>query len=350
MKITGLTSHTSPISTDVLPVVDITNISTKKIALSTLSTYILSMLSSGQQDGVNNLKLVVNAAVNKLDIFSVTGGAVPDANNLVYVKIPDANGLVYRSRGASYLSGTSQIVMNDAANYWSKGSLDGEIKTAYLYAIWDGTGIVWALGGYSGFRVVSTTTTATDDDFLLLEYGSTYTRSASHYCVAFAKIRYQYDTADSPDHTIQASGENAPEVVWNPKSDYWKSVMLASSVVQGSNIADASYVSAVVKQSGAYLIVGDVGGNISFNNSGFTVALKIKVGSATYGSATQIMSKYTSIGQNDYDLFGSWSLTGSRIYYLNTGDSIHLGSYVSGDASNRTLQADATGLTFKRID
>jgi len=178
---------------------------------------------------IYNLKPVINAAVNKLDIFSKSGGADPDASNIVAVAIPDGNGFVFRSRAAAYLSGTSQIVMADAANYWGKGSLDAEIKTAWLYAIWDGTGIVWALAGYSGFTRVPTTTTATDDDYFLLEDGSTYARSNDHYCVSVAKIRYQYDTADTPDHTIQATVIDAPQVVWNPKSDYGYTCLLYTS-------------------------------------------------------------------------------------------------------------------------
>jgi hypothetical protein len=151
---------------------------------------------------ISNLKPTVNVAVNKLDIFTKSGGAAPDSTNIISVAIPDGAGHTLRSRAAAYLSGTGQIILADAGNYWSKGSLDGEIKTAWLYAIWDGTGIVWALGGYSGFTNVPTTTTATDDDYFLLEDGSTYSRSASHYCVAVARVRYQYDTSDTPDHTI----------------------------------------------------------------------------------------------------------------------------------------------------
>jgi hypothetical protein len=119
-------------------------------------------------DLVGNLKLVVNATVNKLDIFTKTGGAVPDATDYFTVDIPDGNGYTARTRKAAYLSGTSQFIMADATNYWSKGDLAAEIKTAYVYAIWDSAGgIVWALGGYSGFTRVPASTIETDDDFFL---------------------------------------------------------------------------------------------------------------------------------------------------------------------------------------
>ena len=96
---------------------------------------------------VVNLKPVVNGTVNKLDIFTKSGGAAPDATNFFTVSIPDGNGYTARTRAAAYLSGTSQFIMADATDYWTKGDLAAEIKTAYVYAIWDADGgIVWALG------------------------------------------------------------------------------------------------------------------------------------------------------------------------------------------------------------
>lgn len=154
---------------------------------------------------VSNLKPVVNAAVNKLDICTKSGGAAPNASNIIRVAIPDGNGYTFRMRSGAYLSGTSQIVMADAGGYWGRATLASVLRDAYLYAIWDGTGIVWALGGHSFLTNVSTTTTVTDPDYLLLEASSTYSRSASHFCICVGKIRYEYDAADTPDHTIQAA-------------------------------------------------------------------------------------------------------------------------------------------------
>jgi hypothetical protein len=303
---------------------------------------------STQREMISNLKPVVNAAVNKLDIFSKSGGAAPDATNPIKVMIPDANGYTQRSRAASYLSGTGQIVMADAANYWSKGSLDAEIKTAWLYAIWDGTGIVWALAGYSGFNVVPTTTTATDDDYFLLEESSTYTRSASHYCVAVAKVRYQYDTADTPDHTLQATGENVPQIIWNPKSDYGYQKNLATTVTGSSDIAEYSAISVVVKQSGKYNIGGQVWGYCSGATT--IIFAYIKTGSATYGSAT-----YRAQGKQYGGSGVDQQPTSRAECYLNTGDTIHLGAQVISASGTRTIFGDssyvgATLLTFDRVD
>lgn len=296
------------------------------------------------QANIANLKPAVNAAVNKLDIFTKSGGTVPDSTNIITVAIPDANGYTSRTRAAAYLSGTSQIIMADAGNYWSKGSLDAEIKTAWLYAIWDGTGIVWALAGYSGFTIVTTTTTPTDDDYFLLEDGSTYTRSASHFCVAVAKIRYQYDTADTPDHTIQATGENIPQVIWNAKSDYGYQKNMASTVSSGSDITEASRVSLVVKQSGKYRIEAHEYG------SGSTVTTFIKTGSATYGSAFQ-----KARSKKIYSATVQTSCACYATVYLNAGDTIHLGAEVLAGSGTRYLYGDDTSvgvttLNFARFD
>jgi len=301
--------------------------------------------------GVNNLKPVVNAAVNKLDIFTKSGGAVPDATNIISVAIPDGNGYTFRSRAAAYLSGTSQFIMADAANYWSKGSLDAEIKTAYVYAIWDAAGgIVWALGGYSGFTRVPASTTETDDDFFLLEAGSTYTKAVTEYCVCVGKIRYQYDTADTPDHTIQATVLDAPQVIWNPKSDYGYSKNFATTFTQGSNISEASRIAIVVKQSGKYSISAIV--LSSSDTTGVTARLYIRTGSATYASATQLT--FSNMVRTDV---GISSVAGpSKQKYLNAGDTIHLGISIIGTTNMSIIGDDGgwgpgvTQLTFMRVD
>jgi len=291
----------------------------------------------------NNIKPVVNASVNKLDIFTKSGGAAPDATNFFTISIPDGNGYTARTRKAAYLSGTSQIIMADAANYWSKGSLDAEIKTAYVYAIWDAAGgIVWALGGYSGFTRVPASTTATDDDFFLLEDGSTYTKVITDYCVCVGKIRYQYDTGDNPDHTIQATALDAPQVLWNPKSDYGYSKILAADNVSGGAIADYSAINLVVKQSGKYFVSGHSRMAIG---AGGAAAIKLSVGSSTYGSSTQLCQNY--IASLTYP-----ALAISKIKHLNAGDTIHLGllttaaSTIYGDGT----VVGATSLNFFRID
>jgi len=296
---------------------------------------------------VQNLSLVVNASVNKLDVFAKTSGAVPASGHGISVYIPDVNGLVRRSRAAAYLSGTSQFIMADAANYWSKGSLNAEIKTAYVYAIWDGTGIVWALAGYSGWTALpSTTTTTTDDDYFLLEASSTYTRSAAHYCVCVGRIRYEYDTGDAPDHTIQATAANSPKIIYNPKSDYGYSKSLAADNSSGSDIADYSAISLVVKQPGKYAV--------DFHSTGYSggstvIVHRIRYGSGTYGSATPV-TRVVNVSAGTAEC----SVSSRFILNLNYGDYIHGGINLLGSGT-RVVQglaggAAPTALHFNRID
>lgn len=299
---------------------------------------------------IYNLKPIVNASVNKLDIFTKSGGAAPDASNPIIVSIPDGNGFTNRTRNAAYLSGTSQFIMADAANYWSKGSLDAEIKTAYIYAIWDTAGgIVWALGGYSGFTRCPASTTATDDDFFLLEASSTYTKVITDYCICVGKIRYQYDTADTPDHTIQATVLDAPQVIWNPKSDYGKQINLSTTLTQGSDIAEYSVLSAVVKQSRKFKIHFQVLGVGASANGGLTVY--IKTGSSTYASATN-KGKGANFCEFNYVRSGT-PITAET--YLNAGDTIHGGASLVAASGNRIIAGDdhavgSTVLIFNVVD
>lgn len=298
---------------------------------------------------IRNLKLAVNASVNKLDVFTKSGEAVPDATNIISVAIPDGTGYTFRSRAAAYLSGTSQFILADATNYWSKGSLDAEIKAAYIYAIWDGTGIIWALGGYSGFTRVPASTTATDDDFFLLEASSTYTKAVTEYCVCVGKIRYQYDTADNPDHTIQATVLDAPQVMWNPKSDYGYQKDLAADNTSASDIALYSAVSLVVKQSGRYLILCTVSVYLAIITGYYDAT--IRTGSSTFSSALTLTISQVGI-PSSFGTGGQAQVAQSGSRYLNAGDTIHLGTscIATTGSGNRRINSPATSLSFMRID
>jgi hypothetical protein len=326
---------------------DVTSVTIGDATKKSFADQLLANDVANREQTLVNLKPAVNAAVNKLDIFTKSGGAVPDATNILNVIIPDGSGYTARSRAAAYLSGTSQFIMADATDYWSKGDLAAEIKTAWLYAIWDGTGIVWALAGYSGFNMVPTTTTVGDDDYFLLEASSTYTRNNAHYCVCVGKIRYEYDTGDAPDHTIQATVENAPQVIWNPKSDYAKSAWLASNNVSGADITEYSVVSMVVKQSGRYFALGIVTGTGAGGYS--EMHSYIKTGSATYGSAAE---KAQGVGGGIASLATPAPV--QCLVYINAGDTIHLGGSSLAASGNRTIYGstfgNSTGLTIERKD
>ena len=155
---------------------------------------------------IKNLKLVRNASVNQIDIFARSNGAAPTTDNPILVPIPDGNGQVVRTRADQYLSGNSNILFADGAGYWGKASLTLSQYWACLYAIWDGTGIVWAASANPYLQTVSTTTTASDPSFMLLENGSTYVRNASHLCQMVGVFEFAYDTTTTPDYTFISDG------------------------------------------------------------------------------------------------------------------------------------------------
>ena len=300
---------------------------------------------SASVDLVNNLKPVVNAAVNKLDIFTKTGGAVPNSTNFPTISIPDGNGYTARTRKATYLSGTSQFTLADATAYWGAVSGADNIKL-HIYAIWDGTGVVLALSRFAGYLMVPTTVSAGDDDFFLLENSSTYTRSNAHYCVSIGHVWTNYNTPNNPDWTILATpAELTPQVIWNPKSDYGYNKNLATTI-SASPVPEQSVVNVVVKQSGTYNITFHAMGD----NAGWGwVNAYIKTGSSTYGSAVYKATGGTAA--NSGNGYGSVSIT--KLVYLNAGDTIHGGAKAGGDAAHicgDSTLAGATVLTFQRAD
>lgn len=320
-----------------------------RLPMSGYNLFIRTQMLIDEEVNLMNLKLSVNADVNKLDIFEKITGALPTSLKPINIEIPDGTGNTLRSRSAAYLSGTSQFVLADATNYWSKGSSSTEIKTAAVYAIWDGTGIIWALGGYSGFTRVPASTTVTDDDFFLLEDGSTYTKVITDFCVCVGFVRYIYNTAAAPDHTIQASVLDAPQVVYAPQSNYARVARLAANVTSSSNIDDQSLVSIVVKQSGMY----NLHMHANFLSTGGKVAgiVRIKNG-ATYSSAALLAFGGAYAEAN----VAGGTASVDNITYLNAGDTIHGGGQCGATASGtRKIFGDAewfgiTLLSLHRVD
>jgi len=288
-----------------------------------------------------NIKPVINAAVNKLDLFAKSSGVAPTTDHPIGVNIPDGNGVTFRIRNASYLSGTSQFILNDANAYWGAVSGADNYKI-HIYEIYDANGgIVHALSRYSGFYNVPTTTTVDDDDYFLLENGSSYTRAATDFCICVGWFWANYNTANTPDWTILNTANLKPGLKYDPPSNYGYDKLMAVSIVSASDIPATSVVNVVVKQSRWYNIWGKVNGRCGISPT--TLLGYIKTGSATYGSATQQDSaEWDTAGngmQNNVPLFAH--------VFLTAGETIHLGAYVSGAGSDRIVYAGNTRLKFK---
>ena len=111
-------------------------------------------------------------------------------------------------------------------------SVTGAVNWAYVYAIWDGTGIVWALAGHPYHMVCSVSTDEESNDFMVIEGSSTYTKSASHYCKCVGRVPYTYYTGDAPDHTFLATGSTIPMIgyIGESKSGVLQQMTLSTSV------------------------------------------------------------------------------------------------------------------------
>lgn len=302
---------------------------------------------------IYNLKVVPSALSSGLAVYAESSGAAPDTSNPIVIAIPGTNGLnTIRTRSASYLSGGGLFVLADAANYWGKMSLASQQKDAWLYAIWDGTGIVFALAGYAGFHRVTLTTTATDDDYFLLEYGSTYTRDANHFCVAVARIRFTYSVADTPDYTVASGGENAPFTIWAPKSDYTAATAMATTITVAGNIAEDGRASVTLKQTGRYIVTAR--GSISSNSTNQNGIVRLRYGNNTYANATNAAHGY----MNDATTSNVSDLSVSAIISITNGanlNCVHVGVSCASDGNNRSIYGDdtvlrGTSITCVRID
>jgi hypothetical protein len=121
---------------------------------------------------------------------------------LNYFEVTNAGGAVESNKTI----GTGSIKISPAK------STSGAVNWAYVYAIWDGTGIVWGLAGHPYHTNVPVTTSVEDNDYMLLEGSSTYTRSNSHYCKCIGRVPYTYYTGDAPDHTFLATAASHPQI------------------------------------------------------------------------------------------------------------------------------------------
>jgi len=302
---------------------------------------------------IKNLKIVVNAAVNKLDIKTQSGNAIPDASNAITIAIPDGSGNTFERILAAYLSGTFQFILADATSYWGVASHATDKIKLHPYAIYDANGgIVLALSRYAGFHQVPTTTDTSSDDYFLLEAGSTYTRAATDHCVCLGEVWANYNTANTPDWTFLDAAtavEFSPQVVWNPKSDYGFHDGLASNITSNVDIADQTLLgSRLIKQSGEYFINADIAALTDAGNTylGFIGSLRI---GATYATSSLIQTM--NAATNNVIAWNPIVKVPAGIRkYLNAGDKLWLGGALYAGSGNRIVSAGATHITIQRVD
>jgi hypothetical protein len=100
------------------------------------------------------------------------------------------------------------------------------------------TGISFAGTTASRFTIDSITIYKEAQPYMMLEDSSTYTRVATDYCVAVAKARFEYHTADAPDYLWSASNISIiygpyTDAVWQRTEQYVGSATRAMDAVSG---------------------------------------------------------------------------------------------------------------------
>lgn len=319
------------------------------------SAVVASSPSVSREMIINLKPVVVSAAV--LSIVTKSASATPDATNPIKAMVPDGAGNTQRTRTA----GAIVFTLSDATRWGLVSSATDKIKL-HPYAVWDAAGsrLLFAISRFSGFHQVPTTTTITDEDCFIFEdsLNPAYTPVATDHCACIGDQWATYNTANAPDWTFldaTTAVEFSPQVIWNPKSDYGKSLNLATSYNFSTDLANTSMVNAVVKQSGRYLI--SVHTTLVEDYKNGLVKQEIKTGSATYGSAVSIKNSETAMAIYDAGTGRMASTAISTDGYVNAGNTIHqgIGFVASAGGTNTTIYGDntlvgATSLTFTRID
>jgi hypothetical protein len=299
---------------------------------------------------ISNLRLVY---INSYNLFILTAsGGNPSATDAIRIQIPDGSGNTLRSTtsGSIYNASPAIALYNFAYNNTPSGS---DINKIHVYAIWSAADqkIIYGFSRYSGFLQVPTTVVVTDSDYMGLEYGASehsgglYTRVATDFCVCCGHFWANYNTATSPTNwTIQNSPAGLmPVVEWKIKSDYGTNAILPTSNSQTSDITEYSVMNMVAKQGGMYLLSVSIA---AYSNA--ELFYYIKIGSATYASATYVLSMRNAMaGYNQKER--------TIEIVVNKGDTVHLGAAVTGSSGNRILIGNdlyphATGMTMQRIN
>lgn len=156
-KISELTAHTSPIDTDIFPILDITASETKKISITVLK----SILLRAPEGTMYNGKIVPSVASNNLTVALKTmAGNNPSASDPVNVMIGGVNRTI-----TSALS----VTLNAATNWMNLGSAELATKetdfpTFLSYNATDG--VVIGFSRYFGNMFSDFSATTTNEKYL----------------------------------------------------------------------------------------------------------------------------------------------------------------------------------------
>jgi len=205
--------------------------------------------------------------VNCLEIFESSTGIAPTANTPIKVHIPNGTGYTVRTRSQAELSGGAKFTLADATGYWGYASANGSSYPAFVYAIWSASDecIVWGLSNVGDLTLCPTGETETASGYMLLEDSSTYTRTGTDFCVAVAKVEFEYDTGDTPDYTFATSASGKNFIMYGSEFSVLKSTKIMGAgeyeLTDGATIA-------IDWDNGAtqYVVLGATGRTVTFAN------------------------------------------------------------------------------------
>jgi hypothetical protein len=236
---------------------------------------------------VNNLKVTRNATTNILDLFESTTGVDPTTTYPIRIAIPNGTGVTWRTRSAAVVSGTGSFTLADGTGYWGLPSSNGSDYEVYVYAIWStaDSGIVWGMSNRSDYQLCPTGTTNTADGYMLLEDSSTYTRAGTDYCVAVARVRFEYDTGDAPDYTFSTSNIT---LIYGNYSDavlrYTRFKVIAATRAMDAATGDVNYAHGLGITPKAVFAIGAV------STKGASIGYAVGTAAGDHGSVVSSVS------------------------------------------------------------
>lgn len=345
LKITELTAYTTPISTDVFPIVDVTTDQTKKITLANLATAIntsINAVTASSTFGTDNVMLRSDGTGRGSQSTGITVG---DGNNISYTIANGANVDALTITQSDTTNNKKGIVLAGATSkallqLTPTGSLGNNAATSgsFLMDYTNATGIAFQLytnrgsGSLSYPQIyIAAVNTAYDQPLIQLVNNGT-SGNACHIRMDGPSPQVEMRETDNPNYQITGAGQFEYQV----QGDIF--------FINGRNYADTSFENMVwfLRASTTDSMNGHVG--IGVNPYGIE---KLTIGETT-GGAARIALKETTAPTADAG-YGKLYVksSDSSLYFMNdSGTEFNLAATATGDVVGPSSSVDNTLVRF----